>query len=776
MKFSWKLALLLFFVSSLCSAVVAYAVFSTVEHSYRQELAIRNELMARTYMREIEHYFHEKSTDLVLLSESKALEGCKTRQDFREQLILFNNASRFFMSLTLAGSDGTILADIYGIGEGEKLALPKHIRLEDIPADNTLLFGMYIPRFDKKLFCLITQHLCPEGKVHYLAAYLSVDYLAELIHQTNELSLFEREVVLYDSMGRTLFSNKQINHIFEPLPASLLSIRDELLNLDDSGILQRGDNHYIAFAKDRGFLSNIQRHWTLLTVPDRNEKIPYLKTLREQLLLIVIGIILFSAYAGYLFSRTLSRPLLELRDIALTVAAGKLNKFPVAKGSKEIMQLSKAFAVMLEQLNEARKDLKSKVSERTRELFDANLKLSERIQDIEKMQGELVEAKEQAEKANKAKSLFLANISHDLRTPLNAILGLCDEIKDENLNENQTNLLELVISETRQLVGLIEEVLQFSRLEAHSEHLAIEAFSLKTFFTNLYKTTQHRAEAKNLELLLDFDEKIPECVLGDSLKLRQVIGNLIDNAIKFTKHGHIKLKAELLDRRHQVLYLRFSVEDTGSGISPDRQKQVFESFVQGDKDTARFYGGSGLGLAICRRLANMLGSSLEVNSHPGRGSTFYMDLRMKVGDPEQLKGDDNNIALAERDADGGGKRILLAEDHPLNQRVAIRMLEKWGYHVDLAENGEEALRLFDNHKYDLILMDLQMPILDGFDASRRIRTKEKEQSLNRTPVIALTAHAVEGYKEKCEGAGMDDFVTKPFNKKELRQVIEKFTA
>lgn len=391
--------------------------------------------------------------------------------------------------------------------------------------------------------------------------------------------------------------------------------------------------------------------------------------------------------------------------------------------------------------------------------------LSELIKKSKTLELELINAKEFAEKAALAKSEFLSVMSHEIRTPLNAIIGTISLFKfQEGLDESQKELLRVMEISSENLLSLINDVLDFSKMEEGKIHFAERDIEIKAFLKNLRLANRVRAEEKGINLKVMIDDEIPDFVIGDDLRLGQILNNLISNAVKFTRSGAVTITASLEKKTDEYVDLYFEVADTGIGIPEEKQKLIFERFTQANNNITREFGGSGLGLTIIKRLLLLQGSEIQLSSTVGKGSKFFFYLKFKSSDSKSKELSE----VSTLKSDLNGISILLVEDVEFNIFVAEMMLGNWNAKVDKAENGHVAIDKIKNNHYDLVLMDIQMPVMDGYTATKEIR------KFNTTiPIIALTASISIDIQEKATEVGMNGFITKPFNPNELFTIISK---
>jgi len=405
------------------------------------------------------------------------------------------------------------------------------------------------------------------------------------------------------------------------------------------------------------------------------------------------------------------------------------------------------------------------------EMYHQKKEREDLIKQLETTRERLEVEKAKAENATRAKTMFLASMSHEIRTPLNGIVGMIDILKQTQSLDKLAEYLEIIEISADNLLNIINDILDFSKIESDQIELEEISFDIREEINSVVKLLGLKASGKGLEFSAYISDEVPPGLMGDPVRLKQILINLTNNAIKFTENGFVRISLEVLNKDESGVFLRFSVTDSGVGITEEGKLRLFKEFSQTEKSTTRKFGGTGLGLAISKKLTELMEGKIGVNSTPGQGSEFWFTIYLKKAEKPTSSSDSTHKPFR---LPGKSMNVLLVDDNSINRKVALFNLQKLGHRVESAENGQEAVDKYISGQFDAILMDVQMPVMDGYDATHEIRKIEETRNTQHpVRIIAMTANAEKGEMDKCIDLGMDDYISKPFKPEDLEKVLQR---
>lgn len=611
-----------------------------------------------------------------------------------------------------------------------------------------------------------------------------IDVYAEAVRRTQEIRLIESSG--FNNLASLVMAITWVGLVWGKLPSIVLSVWLAMMVV--LFFICAAIQHLELYKRDDFYISaEVAKRWYFLAVIfvamgwgiASTLMFPYKQMEQIILAFILVGVSasgisysnvawVYSAYVGFILAPLVARLFYVGGEIyyalsvmtAFFLGAIILAAYRINKSSTDALRLSLKNADLIKNLTRASSDMEN-----------LNQSLTTEIAHVKTMEEQLVKAKEHAERMSRTKGDFLANMSHEIRTPMNGVIGTLQLLEDTPLTAEQLEYVSVAYKSADALLSILNDVLDLSKIEAGKLKFEAIPYDLREVVKDVVVLYALKAEQTGIYLNSEIDEGVPARVIGDPTRMRQVLVNLISNAIKFTHEGGVNVRIKLKLKDEKEVLLRIEVEDTGIGIPLRKHQKLFLAFSQADGSTTRKYGGSGLGLAIVRQLVELMHGNLGVESELGEGSKFWFVIPMNIASEEQLNATDAPVVNQKFELTG---RVLLVEDNPINQMVAKKMLEKIGVKSELANDGVEALERLSREKFDAVLMDCQMPNMDGFATTKVWREQELLADNGRLPIIAMTANVMEGDRERCLASGMDDYLGKPVRQAELGSILQRW--
>lgn len=700
---------------------------------------------------------YERFVDVLTLSNNQIIkEPSNSTAEKRESIEFLQKYFTDYSWIGLTDTKGTVLASTGKLLEGADVSKRPWFQqgIEKVSfgdVHEAKLLSKLLPNNSKEPLRFVDVSAPVTNKkgeiIGVIGAHLSWDWTKEirevLMNKSEDVKI--GELFIINQAGEILLGDKN-----EETVAMMADFAKK-----DRPHTITNHKYLIAWENTKGFKDYPGLGWKVVVIQSLDVALAPANELGNRVTIIgLIFTVILSLYAMYI-SRLLFSPFIQLSDAARRFSKGEVGEWPVFEANKEASILSESLS-----------QLSQKVEQKTTELMQLNASLADQV---EQRTLKLKEATVKAEAASEAKSRFLAQMSHEIRTPIHGIMGMTQVLLETDLKPEQEKYAQSTLTASKNLLEIINDILDYSKIEAGKMTLEDSDFDLKVLVEDIMSQMQYLVKGKSLALKLDMRlEK--DTYVGDPTRLRQIIVNLVGNAIKFTAQGEVGLKVMTMKNVDNKSVIRFEIKDTGIGMTKEQMGRLFSSFSQADSSIARHFGGSGLGLAISKQLSNLMDGDVGVVSELGKGSTFWFEVQLQNIE----LGKKNIISVKEELGFYKDAKILVVDDDGDNRFIAIKALEKVAGIVHTAENGLEAIEKLNQNTYDLVLMDCRMPEMDGFEATRAIRSSGKDYK--NVKIIAMTADAAKEEESACREAGMNDFITKPIAFIKLRKMVLSFLS
>ncbi len=725
------IVIVVFFLSIVITLTIFDSIIRSIKNEYAENAAIAISSSATIQIRQAKHDLkviatlpHIREALMNLPAAHKIATFQKMYPELTKSLISIQDAYGFYRNLFFVNEYGEYIVGtkqtlLNSSAEEERQYIEKHIQAENIHVGE-VIFNSNTKELLLPLF-LRVEH---GGKVGGLVATINMDdILSVAMRDVPHEEMHSMPVLVSSNDLQTLYA---INKTF--LPKNTQSINITLLENNRGVLLLVHNDEKLTI----GYAKIPETPLCFLSIVDSTFRYSYLNTIRNVMILVGVVAAFIIFVAVYLFVRPVTRDIARISNFAKNITEGSTESEVFITRNDELGSLANSLEHMV-------------------------LSLKEMI--------------ERSEAATKAKSDFLARMSHEIRTPMNGIIGMTYLAMSASPDIKQMQYLERIDNASKSLLGIINDILDFSKIEANKMDMTMGSLELDSMLRSVQDMLMPACAEKQLTFSCTMDENVPRNILTDGLRLTQICTNLCSNAVKFTAQGYVSLHISLANTSHheknKEFELLFTVKDTGIGLSLAEQEFIFDAFTQADGTHTRKYGGTGLGLAICKKLVKLLGGDIHVYSKKGEGSTFSFTIKTTESTTKAIEV--NNLD-ANEELPIVPLNILLVEDNEINQAIAIEILQEIGASVTVAHNGAEAVSAWESGEFDLILMDIQMPIMDGLTATKHIRASQKAYSKN-VPILAMTAHAMTGDREKSLEVGMNDHITKPLDIKQLQALL-----